>query len=79
MHFSTRLTAAALAGAFALSVLAAPASANVVPDSSTASGGVNVSDNLKLPVCVPNPNANVLGVAVPIGSAQSATCSATAH
>ncbi|MEV0388433.1 hypothetical protein [Nonomuraea sp. NPDC050643] len=77
MHYSTRITTVALAGALALSALAMPAAAS--PGSTE--GNVSVADNLtaKLPVCVPNPTANVLGVQVPVGSAQSATCAATAH
>ncbi|MFB4278146.1 hypothetical protein ACBJ59_22840 [Nonomuraea sp. MTCD27] len=69
MRHPIRITTVALAGAFALSALAAPAVAHVPHD---VKGTVDVLNNAK--VCVPGLDAAGIGVQVPIASPESANC-----
>ncbi|MEV0616323.1 hypothetical protein AB0I81_23610 [Nonomuraea sp. NPDC050404] len=74
MSRSTRITAVALAGAFALATLATPAAANVPSSIDTAVNAFNGNfAGNNVPVCVPGEVAG-LGVQVPIISPKKATC-----
>ncbi|WP_043625691.1 hypothetical protein [Nonomuraea candida] len=72
MRHSTRITAIALAGAFALATLAAPASATILP--AGVDTDVSAFNGNRFPVCVPGLKAAGVGVAVPIGSSEQSGC-----
>ncbi|GAA2824039.1 hypothetical protein [Nonomuraea rubra] len=77
MRHTARIATLTLAGAFALAVVAVPASANVpsgIEGTVSTLNGNSVLNGNQVPVCISGVEAAGVGVKVPVGSKDSAGC-----